>query len=125
MTIRDKNHLRHLVTNGIYYGYSNDSILEFVQNFGLHYGYSQWNEQRQAAKNISGHLFTWTERLLYTEEELFAKVNERRFCHVSFPSDDCHSNEMHILELKETSPLFNELVERMYNICLPYFPLLK
>ena len=91
MSITDKNHLYHLIKFGVYFGYSTESIIEFVINFDN--AYEEINEQLfdyriKGVTHGTGHVCSWYEAITLSYEEISEKININRFCSVKFPWND-------------------------------------
>lgn len=84
----------HLIGNGVFLGYSRESIIEFIQDFNhigssVEIAYGPWNVNRLNTRVLAGawHIIASTE-LSIPEDKLIADINSRRYCKVPFPCVD-------------------------------------
>lgn len=110
----------HLVSNGVFLGYSRDSIIEFIKDFNLidsdrEIAYGPWNANRLNTRVLAGawHIIASTE-LTVPEDKLIEQINARRYCNVPYPcvDDDIifETSENEIENLMNTNSEFRESV---------------
>lgn len=91
------DHAMHLISYGVFLGYSTDSIVEFIKDFNYinqceENAYGEWNTNRLNTRTLanSWHIIASTE-IGKSEQELIDAINKNRYCKTPFPcTDDEH-----------------------------------
>lgn len=107
-------HMTRLVGFGVYFGYSTESIVEFIINFGT--AYDEYHDYRTIGETDgTGHMCSSYEAITYNKDELIQQINSRRYCGNKFPDLEMKVQEQSIeLEfLMETNFAFNKKVHKL------------
>lgn len=107
--IENKDHMYHLVKYGVFFGYSVDSIIEFVNNFGNAYHIIDgklYDYRTKGATNGTGHMCSWYEAITLSYDDMVNEINANRYCEVPFPWDDNIPFDKPTMD-KEVNNLFN------------------
>lgn len=123
MLINDKNHLYHLIKYGVYFGYSNDSIIEFIQNFGTAYEEinGKFFDYRIKCETAgTGHMCSWYEAITLSYKELTNLINSNRYCDIIFPWDNDKPfnktlTDSYVTNLYSTNFMYRYKVEQLFN----------
>lgn len=89
--IAHKEHIYKLVKMGVYFGYSTNSIIEFIQNFGNAYEIIDgklYDYRTKGATNGTGHMCSWYEAITLSYDDMSKEINAKRYCKIPFPWDD-------------------------------------
>lgn len=89
--IKNKSHLYSLIKYGVYFGYSKDSIIEFVNNFGNAYEIIDgvlYDYRTKGPTQKTGHMCSWYEAITLSRKEIIDNINSKRYYHIPFPLTD-------------------------------------
>lgn len=121
--INDIEHATRLVILGVYYGYSEESIVEFLHDIQYVLSDKEWNKNRLDTRGCYGFIMSTNESTLYSKNEMADLININRYCPTPYPSNDYSIDAIkkeiaHAYSLMDTDDSFSNKVNHILDICI-------
>jgi len=113
--MRDKKHLLHLIMMGVYFGFSDESIIEFLQEFDVCCA-PGFDRHSRDQRGMHGLIVSRSEFETQTLAQIVNGINLRRFCSTPWPNQPVEAVwKDEVSELMRTRLDFRNRVRRLFN----------
>ena len=109
MQIHDRKHLEKLVSLGMYFGYSTESIVQFIVDYNTVF-VDEIDYRTHGATLGTGHVCSTYEALTMTYDEIVEGIESRRYSERPFPSDHDLDDHKEVDILMRRDFFFNKKV---------------